>query len=326
MNTSLKELQHIFGSALKESEPLFSYTTLKIGGPAEYFLAVSSGEALGQAIIAARKNKIPYFILGGGSNVLIPDVGIQGLVIKNNANTISIRGAHGVHSKGVVTKGEVFVSADSGVPMNQLVRFTVDEGLQGLEAHLGLPGSVGGAVYMNSKWMHPESYVGDCLFQATLVTPMGDVKTVPREYFRFGYDYSILQKSGDILLSAVFVLKPAQKENLWDIANKSIGYRRLSQPQGVKTAGCTFKNISKADAIAFSTPECTTSAGFLIDHAGCKGMKVGDAQISDMHANFIINTGNAKARDVLELIQRVKNDVKRVFGVTLTEEIIIINR
>jgi UDP-N-acetylenolpyruvoylglucosamine reductase len=324
MNLTFQELQNIFGTTLKESEPLASYTTLKIGGPAEYFLVVTTKDELAQAIISARKIGMKYFVLGGGSNILIGDSGFKGLVIKNNANKISIRGAHGVRSKGEVTKGEVFVEADSGVPMNQLVRFTVEEGLAGLEAHLGLPGSVGGAVFMNSKWMHPESYVGDSLYQATILTPSNEIKTVPKTYFRFGYDYSILHESGDILLSAVFCLKPAQKEPLWDIANRSIEYRRQSQPQGVKTAGCTFKNISKADAMAASTPEFTTSAGFLIDHAGLKGAQVGDAQISTMHANFIINIGHAKANDVLELIQKAKTEVKKAFGVTLTEEIVIV--
>jgi UDP-N-acetylenolpyruvoylglucosamine reductase len=324
MNKTFRELQEIFGHSLKENEPLAQYTTLKVGGPAEYFLTSPTSGELAQAIIFARKIGMKYFVLGGGSNILIADSGIQGLVIRNTSKKISIRGAHGVHSNGEVTKGEVFVEADCGVPMNQLVRFTVEEGLGGLEAHLGLPGSVGGAVYMNSKWMHPESYVGDCLFQATILTPAGEVVTVPHSYFRFGYDYSILHESGDILLSAVFVLKPTQKDILWDIANKSIEYRRKSQPQGVKTAGCTFRNISKADAISFSTPDLTTSAGFLIDHAGLKGIKIGGAQISDMHANFIVNTGNAKANDVLELIQKAKSEVKRVFGVSLTEEIVIV--
>jgi UDP-N-acetylenolpyruvoylglucosamine reductase len=196
-----------------------------------------------------------------------------------------------------------------------LVRFTVDEGLKGLEMHLGLPGTVGGAVYMNSKWMHPEGYVGDAVYQAQLLAENNEIIDTPQSHFHFGYDYSILQKNGEILLGAVFALTPDNKDELWNIANSSIRYRRQTQPQGVKTAGCTFRNITKAQALIAGVPDQTTSAGFLLDHAGCKGLRVGDAQISTDHANFIINLGSATAGNMMELIRIAKDRVKRTFGV-----------
>ncbi|MBI3956344.1 UDP-N-acetylmuramate dehydrogenase [Candidatus Gottesmanbacteria bacterium] len=307
--------------SFQQNVPLSPFTTLKIGGPADLFYEARSVEEFVAAIVKGRGMKAPVTILGGGSNILIADGGIRGLVVKNNTGAITIRGMKGTYQGGEA-KGKVFVEADSGVVFNKLVRFTVEEGLGGLEAHLGLPGTVGGAIFMNSKWTKPEAYVGDAVYQVTILTPRNDIKVVDRSYFRFAYDASIIQKSGDIALRVVFALTPQNKEDLWKVANQSVAYRRESQPQGVKSPGCTFRNISKADAVAVATPGHTTSAGFLVDHAGLKGAAVGDAQISPIHANFIINNGRASARDVVELIERARAKVKKQFGVELEEEIV----
>jgi UDP-N-acetylmuramate dehydrogenase len=274
------------------------------------------------AILLGRKRNIPIFLLGGGTNILIGDRGIRGFVIKNSTNTIRIKGMKGTVTGGTAKKGLVFVEADSGVIFNSLVRFTVEEGLAGLEMHLGLPGTVGGAIFMNSKWTHPVGYVGDAVYQAEILTAENQRIIVPKTYFQFGYDTSSIQKTKDIVLKIVFALRADTKERLWQIANESIGYRRETQPQGVFTAGCAFKNISEAEALSVPTPNHTTSAGFLIDHTGLKGQHVGDAYISDVHANFIINRGKASAADVIQLIDLARQKVREKFGVTLREEII----
>ncbi len=320
-NTQYKNLKEILGGRLKENEVLAPYTTFKIGGPADLFYDAKTVDELAKAIVSARNLSVPVWILGGGSNILIGDKGVRGLVIKNSTNRIFLRGMKGALHKGQ-TSGRVYVEADSGVLMNTLVRFTVDEGLEGLEMHLGLPGSVGGAIFMNSKWTKPEGYVGDAVYQAEILTPNNERKIVPRSYFRFAYDTSSIQESRDIVLRVIFVLASGDKKTLWERANASIGYRRESQPQGVKSSGCTFRNISRAQALTAATPEGTTSAGFLIDHAGLKGLTVGGAQISPVHANFIINRGGATAADVIQLINRAKQQVKRQFGVLLSEEIV----
>lgn len=320
--TDIYDLLHKkYGDRVRRDEPLARYTTFKIGGPADVFFEAKETQELVDAVVAARELKTPIFVLGGGTNILIGDKGIRGLVIKNNTSAIAIAGAKGKMTSGARV-GEVFVEADTGVPMNKLVRFTAEEGLAGLEMQLGLPGTVGGAIYMNSKWTHPEGYVGDVVYQATILTPASEVKAVPKSYFQFAYDTSIIQKTGDIVLSVVFALTPGDKEAIWNIANESIAYRRATQPQGVLSPGCTFQNISKAAAITVPTPNHTTSAGFLVDHAGMKGAVVGNAQISPIHANFIVNTGQAKASDVVQLIETARAKVKAQFGVTLEEEIV----
>ncbi len=321
MKDSLQKLKKTLGERARENESLARYTTLKIGGPADLFYEAKTIEELAEAITAARKLNVPVFILGGGTNILIGDRGIRGLVVKNATDRIAIAGAKGKFESGE-NKSTVFVEADSGVIMNKLVRFTIEEGLSGLEMQLGLPGTVGGAMYMNSKWTKPEGYVGDSVHQATILTKQGEVKVVPRSYFQFGYDKSILQESPDVVLRVVFALKRLPKEKLWEVANDVMKYRRETQPQGVKSPGCTFRNIARSQAMSIPTPNHTTSAGFLVDHAGLKGMRVGNAQISPVHANFIINLGGASADDVVKLIEKARIQVKKKFGVTLAEEIV----
>lgn len=314
-------MKKIFGEKLQANISLANFTTFKIGGPADYFIEARTSLEFEDIVSKTILNNVSFFLLGGGSNILIGDKGIRDLVIKNNTQAITIRGAKGKLVRGTQS-GIVYVEVDTGVMMNKLVRFTIDEGLEGLEMHLGLPGTVGGALYMNSKWMHPEGYVGDCVYQATLISSDGSLQTVPQSHFHFGYDKSSLQKTKEIVTRVVFALKKSTKEKLWSIANESITYRRETQPQGVFSPGCTFRNITKAEAMSFPTPNQTTSAGMLLDKAGVKGYIIGGAQISPVHANFIINVNHATASDVIQLIEYAQEKVKRMFGITLQEEIV----
>lgn len=326
METILQSLQNQLDNRVKTTLPLAPYTTFKIGGPAEFFYEAQTTEQLVKAVRTARSLSLPLTVLGGGTNVLVSDDGIAGLVVRNTAHEIRTRGMKGTVSDGIA-KRTVYVEADSGVMMNYLVRTMIEQGLAGLEMHLGLPGTVGGALYMNSKWSCPElSYVGDAVHQALILTPAGDLETVGRQYFRFGYDTSKIQTSGDIVISVTFALTESDGETLWKRANESIRRRHETQPQGVKSAGCVFRNITRAEAITANTPAQSVSAGYLIDHAGFKGRSVGDAVVSDIHANFIVNRGSATAADIIQLITQIKNQVRKTFQVTLTEEIVKVGR
>lgn len=315
-----KKLLSDLGSMARTDVPMSSYTTLKVGGPADIFFEAKTRDQLITSIRLAKKHGIPFLVLGGGSNILVGDRGIRGLVIKNTTKDIAVRGVKGKYEHGTST-GQVYVEADSGVIFNAFVRFTIEEGYEGIEMHLGLPGTVGGAVYMNSKWTHPSGFVGDVLYQATIMKENGEIETVPHSYFQFAYDSSILQKTKETVISATFVFSRAAKEVLWQRANESIAYRRQTQPQGVFTPGCTFRNVSQAQALTIPTPGNTTSAGFLIDQSGLKGFTIGKAQVSTVHANFIVNLGGATAVDMVALIETVKQRVYERFHVLLEEEI-----
>jgi UDP-N-acetylenolpyruvoylglucosamine reductase len=322
MDTALlTQLEKAYTGRVKPGEPMSRHTTLKIGGPADAFIEAKTPQELADIVLLARKLSIQFFILGGGSNILIGDKGFRGLVIKNNSARILTKGIKG-KMRGSDTHSIAYVEADSGVMFNSLVRYTLEDGLSGLEMHLGLPGTVGGAIYMNSKWARSTAYVGDAVFQAEILTPQNIIRSVPQHYFRFGSNASSIQKTHDIVLRVVFALHSKSKDEVWNVANESIVYRQRTQPRGVFSAGCTFRNISGADVMALGLPKEAISAGYLIDHSGLKGEKAGDAQISNDHANFIINRGHARASDVIELMSRARDQVKKQFNIELTEEIV----
>lgn len=309
---------------VKYDEPLARYTTFKVGGPAQYFFVASSSDQLQLAYKTAHDLNIPVTILGGGSNILISDEGIKGLVVRNEARGIKIVKRLGKIKSGKMNITQVLVEADTGTVINQLVRFTCDEGLSGVEHHLGLPGTIGGALYMNSKWTNPTSYIGDAVYQAKILNPDGTVRLVDQKYFDFAYDYSVLQKTHEIVLSVFFLLQIKDSKDLWKVAHASMEYRTKTQPMGVQTAGCTFRNIATSDAERIITPNRTKSAGYLIDSVGLKGHQIGNAKISDKHANFILNMGGASASDIKALIDLAVTKVKERYGVTLSTEIVLL--
>lgn len=321
MDKKYKELEKAFGqNRIKINEPISLHTTFKIGGPAEYYIDVEKIEDLIKAINLAKKLNLKFFVLGGGSNIIVSDEGVKGLVIKNNCRRFELMGLSGKIKDQKLNMDKAMLYAESGVIMNQLVRFTIDQGLAGLEYHLGLPGTVGGAVFMNSNFPEKDVYVGDCIFQIRLLTQDGVIKDVDRSYFNFSYDQSILQKTKEIVLYVMFKMLPGDKKMLWEKGTRSLEYRRKTQPKG-KSAGCTFRNISITQALSIPTPGRITSAGYLIDKAGLKGKRIGDAMVSDIHANYILNLKDATSKDVMGLIKLIQNEVFKKFKVKLVLEI-----
>lgn len=318
MKSSVQKLIDTLGKdRISLNEPLWKYSSLHIGGPADLFFRAKQQEDILLSVAASRNLKIPFFILGGGTNILIGDKGFRGLIIKNETNRIQLVGLRG--GKKLHT---AYLEVETGVGVNRLVRFTIEQGLAGLEVFLGQPGSVGGAVYINAHNMRLGKFIGDAVYGAKLLNKAGNVVEVPHTYFKFGYDRSCIQESEDIVLSVLFKLEVGNKEELWQKAQSVLEYRRQTQPQGVFSAGCTFRNISKSDAVRIATPDYTQSAGFLLESLGLKGEKRGNACFSSEHANFITHKGQAKACDMLELINVAKKSVKDKYGIILQEEIV----
>lgn len=299
-----QEIENIIGEGrVKEGVVLAPHTTLKMGGWAEFYCEVFTKEDIIKSITASAQCGLKFTFLGGASNVAITDHPIKGLVVRNFFK----------EKKIIKKEGDtVIMRVSSGYPVNLLVREMVKDGLSGLEYHLGLPGTVGGALYMNSKWTHPVSYIGDNLIEAEVVDLVGHVKTVDRNYFQFGYDVSILQKTKDIVLTADFLLTKMNKNVLKKRADEALSYRRKTQPQGVATAGCFFKNVDGA------------SAGKMIDELGLKGISVGDFFVSEKHGNFIINRGVGTTKDLQTLVSLIKDKVKTAYHKELEEEVVFI--
>jgi UDP-N-acetylmuramate dehydrogenase len=281
-------------------------TTFKVGGPAELFLETTTEGELVEALVLARAAGVTVTMLGGGSNVLIADRGIRGLVIRPKG--------------GVVTAiGDRLVRADAAVTINGLVRWTINRGYAGLEAWAGTPGTVGGAIYGNAHWK--STNIGDLVESVRLAKPDGTLLQAPADRMEFDYDYSRLKRTGEIVLWAAFrVAAGADPAALRAVARESLAFRKRTQPLESPSAGCIFMNPDKVhDRVPEGIPP---SAGALVDRAGLKGVVNNGARVSPTHANFIINDGSASAADIKVLIERCRNAVKDQFGVLLRNEII----
>lgn len=310
-----------------ENEPLSKHTYFRIGGPAKLFFEAKSVEDLKLALTSAHDYKIPFVVIGAGANVLVSDRGYEGLVIKNRADGIKLVGLKGTIGKAGKGIKNASVLTASGTLMNQLARFTIDQGLEGLHFLLSVPGTVGGGIKINAHFeVEKEEFIGNNLLKAALFdVNSGIVKTVDQDYFKFAYDYSKIQETGEIVLEAVFRLDRTQDpQKLWQIAMDSVKRRNEEQPVGIACSGCVFRNIADIDAKRLATPNLTTSTGYIIESLNLKGIKEGGAQISTHHANFILNTAGATASDVLKLIDLIKNKAKNTYGLDLKEEIFYI--
>ena len=297
------------GPALRRDVPLAPHTSFRIGGAARLYFEASTPESLAVAVHTARALNIDYCLLGRGANVLIGDLGFDGLVIANKASAIEVRGTR--------------VRAASGALIYpDLIDAAVARGLSGLEHYVGIPSSVGGALWQNLHFLSPAParertlYIGEVLESAELLTADNRRCTVDADYFEFGYDQSVLHVRDDIVLSATFELEPAPAESLNRIMQENLRWRTERHPplDSEPSAGSIFQKI---DGIG---------AGRLIDECGLKGLACGDAQISERHANIIINRGRASAAEVCALIMHVQQRVQARTGYWLTPEIGFVGR
>lgn len=308
------------GLRLERDKALAPLTQWRIGGPARWYLFADTFESARQAIILAEKYQVPTYILGGGTNVLVSDSGFPGLVIKLSAAKLE-------------KQGEV-VWADAGASMGALAVFCMQNRLSGMEWAVGIPGTVGGAVVGNSNCFGGST--SSNFLRAEVLGKNGRIISCEKEYFNFRYDYSSLQGSGEILLRAAFRLETAsddvirtKQREILEVAKQ----RATQQPLGAKSAGSTFKAIlptpENVEKIAKLTPEWRQglrdgliSAGFIIDKClGLKGYETLGMKISEIHANFFINTGQATAKDAKWLIDYVKKMCKNKLRIELEEEI-----
>ncbi len=293
----------IVQAALRLNEPVARYTTARIGGPADVLVEAASAKDLKSLVAAARKWGLPITILGGGANVLVSDAGLRGLVIINKAKRIEFReGAQ--------------VWCESGTVLPTLARECVTRGLAGLEWAVGVPGTVGGAVVGNAG-AHGRDVAAD-LLSVTILNETNEVLEWPRSDMQFTYRSSRIKRQARglpverhtqyIVLAATFQLATADPGELAARADEFNDYRRRTQPPGA-SLGSMFKNPPG------------NAAGRLIDQCGLKGTRVGDAEISTVHANFFVNLGQAKASDVKALIDLARQSVKEKFGMELELEI-----
>jgi UDP-N-acetylmuramate dehydrogenase len=306
MSTLLPELRSLFGDRVREQAPLGPLTTFKVGGAADLLVETQSSDEIVAVLRLAHASATPVTILGGGSNVLISDRGVRGLVIRTRGGIIA-------------PLGETMVRADASITINGLVRWTINRGLGGIEAWAGTPGTVGGAIYGNAHFRQVN--ISEIVDSVRLARRDGTPLQVPADRMEFGYDDSRLKHSGEILLWAAFRVAPGgDPAALRETARQSLAFRKRTQPLESPSAGCIFMNPDRVrDRVPDGIPP---SAGALIDRAGLKGAQEGGAVVSTTHANFIVNDGSATAAGIRALVMRCQAEVRRQFGVSLREEIV----
>lgn len=300
--SAIQEFQTAFGDRLKLDEPLARYTSARVGGPAQLFVVVNTAAELETAVSIAYAKRVPYTLLGGGSNILISEYGVSGLVIMNKARHINFR-----H-----TGASVICTVESGMNLSSLARQCIGKGLGGLEWAIGVPGTVGGAVVGNSG-AHG-SDMNNNLRAAVIWEPGRGQRIYSNPEMNYGYRDSVLKQeqgrelSRRVVLNAELELTPEPVDVLMARADGFTAHRKQTQPGGA-TVGSMFKN-----------PE-NYYAGYLIEAAGLKGFRVGGAHISEKHANFFVSEGEATAEDIRALIAEAWNSVREKFGVELELEV-----
>lgn len=277
---------------VKLDEPMAEHTTFKIGGPADLFVEVENEEELVRAVRAVREMGVPYFILGGGSNILVGDGGVRGLIIKLSNCELEI------------VNNTVLVGA--GVPIGVLIDECKSSSLEGLEFMAGIPGTVGGSIRGNAgAW---QNGIGEKASRVKILTEDGEIKWIPKEECQFSYRDSRFKHNKEIVLAVELVLCKGDRERITKLVVENLE-KRAKQPKE-PSAGCIFVNPKPL------------SAGKLIEECGLKGTRIGNAQISGKHANFVINLGGATAKDIVSLISLAKAKVKEKFSIDLKEEIV----
>ncbi|MGL4873943.1 MAG: UDP-N-acetylmuramate dehydrogenase [Clostridium sp.] len=279
--------------------PMSEHIYFKVGGPVDVLLTPNTVEQVIEALRVCKENKIPYYVIGNGSNLLVKDGGLDGVVIKlTELQKLDISSSK--------------IEAQCGVLLKDVSKLALENSLTGFEFACGIPGSVGGAVYMNAG-----AYLGEVsqvIESATVIDENGKIKTYTNEELELGYRTSKVMENEEIVLSAVFALKDGEFEKINDRINDLTYKRESKQPLEYPSAGSTFKR-----------PE-GHFAGKLIQDAGLKGYELGGAAVSGKHSGFVINKGGATAKDILDLIHHVQDEVKKQFDVELHPEVRIIGK
>jgi len=307
---------------IQENEPMSVHTSFKVGGPARYFAKVSSMESLKSALSFAREKNLPHFILGNGTNLLVSDKGYDGVVI-------SLAGDF----SEILDLGNGKFKVGAATPLGRFARHTLKQGYTGIHKLAGIPGTLGGAVYMNAGAYGQE--IGQACTGVTVLDAGGNIRELSAAECGFGYRRSVFSNgnngagddNGKIILAATFQLQSASSQGLTTADLEAelaecMAKRKATQPLNMPNAGSTFKRLDKG---ATETPT-QIAPGYYIEQAGLKGYRIGSAEVSTLHANFIVNAGGATAQDIKSLSEYVQNKVFEKFRIELKREIILLGK
>ncbi|PIR59111.1 MAG: UDP-N-acetylenolpyruvoylglucosamine reductase [Candidatus Pacebacteria bacterium CG10_big_fil_rev_8_21_14_0_10_56_10] len=338
---------HLPGITFQPEVPLAPMTYFKIGGPAEAFAKINQPDRLPTLSAYCAQQQIPLTVLGGASNVIVADQGVRGLIIRLTNDEVSLSDsptgstltapspkagqptgpapspATDAEPSPTTRQPSKQLTAGAGARTALLVKAAIDAGLTGLEQFLGVPGTVGGAIYNNAHYL--QNLIGRHIRRVQVVTTDHRLSWLWHDDCRFGYDSSRFQTSREIIVRAEFELAMGNRQRSEQLIAAATRYRAQTQPLGEPSSGCIFQNVKLTPQLAAEFPQFTSQgfvpSGYLIDQAGLKGTTVGGVTVSPKHAAFFINSGGGTARDAKQLVALVKAKVKTKFGVELQEEV-----
>jgi len=284
------------------SVPMSAYTSFRVGGRVDYLAFPSDIQDLQEILRRCNQQGVRYFVLGNGTNLLVRDGGIRGMAISLSRGFLRVEEVGG-------GPGENLILAEAGGPLGKLVEFSSEKGLTGLEFAAGIPGTVGGAIFMNAGAFKEE--MKGVLHSVRLMDPEGNISEKGKNELRFSYR-SLEVEKGEVILGAQFSLRPENGQRVKAKVEENIRWRKTKQPWDLPSAGSVFKNPVQGPA------------GRFVEEAGLKGSRIGDAQVSEQHANFIVNRGKARARDILTLVEIIREKVFKEKGVWLETEIQVV--
>lgn len=307
--------------------PLAERTYFKVGGLAEVYLELSDRQQIIDFVSFCFAKQIKLTILGGASNVIVADEGVSGVVLHLSNDNFAVLDKPANPAKNLASTSQsadkIRVLAGAGHKMALLVQKTINEGLAGLEYFLGVPGTLGGAVINNAHYM--QDLIGKYIDRVEVINKQGQVLWLNQEECDFAYDHSRFQTSGEIILQVEFLLIKGSESISRNLIQEATLYRAKTQPLGMPSSGCIFKNVANSQHLGQLFPQFASKqfvpAGFLIDQAGLKGTTVGKMQVSHKHASFIVNLGGGKASEIKQLIALIKQTVKEKFAIDLQEEV-----
>lgn len=308
-------LSSTFGERkVKQNESMALHTTIKTGGNASYYVDVDSVQDLIKIVQLAQQQSIPYLIVGGGSNIVLSDRGFHGLVIKNNCRKFEMVSMSGKIVNQHIDVSQAFLFAEAGAIINQIVRYSLEHSLGGLETCLGLPGTVGGAVCVNANYPKENVRIGNSVWKVKVLKSNGEIVDIDADACQFDQNSSIFQNSTDVILSVIFRLAPQDKSMLWERATAAVTYRSETQPKGIH--GCTYRNVLvRKDAVSEVMEPKELSA--LLTKADLLNEQYGGAGLATINPHYILNNGNAATADIMHLVQNITDKVYNTTSITI---------
>jgi len=310
MDTLLPLLHSLLGvGRVTQHESLATHSSFAMGGQAAVFVQVETQLELQKTVLLCLQEGVTYKVVGSGTLAVFSDNGFNGVIIKNNTRRFEVMTMLGKIQQQQINVATAMLYAESGANTNQVVRYSLEQGLSGLEYHLGLPGTIGGAIYSNAQFPQHKAYIGDHVKSARILTNEGEIMEVDRAYFTFGFDDSSLQKTGDVLLSVLFELTPGNKTHLWEKAMEASTLRTNDQPH---EKGYTYRNmqvISSEEGLIMQ-PDALE----ILEQANLTTFAHGDVKLSEKRYNYLINTQNATAQQFVTCISELSTEVKNKKG------------